>query len=595
MNKLSTRALVLVSILLLMESVFVGSYFFFLMKAEEESVKQKQAKEIISTTNDLMNSLFIAGDNVSKSIFHPGEQSSAQYQTAYNDVSTKLEWLHQHVGDNPSQKELLDQIDAKTKVAMKMLGDTKRIAETQATVVAMQYGIRIRPKFQKHLEGLVQDFIRFLNSEKEIEKASPATMKAHRDYLRCLLIAALSANIVAAIFAALFFVRGITSRLSVVVENSERLLLRQNLHEPLDGNDELAQLDRAFHSMSSSLRGEEELIKASESQIRAMIDQMPLGLAILDSRNRIEYANPSLANMLGLEGSRLVGAAFSEHFAFAAKSVDTSDGAVEATALNSKGKELTVELSFVDVTLLRKLTKIAIVVDVTEKHAIEKMKQAFVAMVSHELRTPLTSVAGFLQLVPMGVYGIVQNEAVVQTKQAEIQVEQLITLINDLLDLEKLEAGKLQLAKARVLLEDIIDGALDAVYNQAELAEAELLFDGCETYLGCDSDRLRQALTKMLSCFLRMCGDTPRIRITADTSVPERVDIVLHCSKLALAPGQLNTLFEPFQPVTERVGGSLGLGFTLARAIANQHGGTCGADTAGGDGTRVWLRVPTTN
>lgn len=130
----------------------------------------------------------------------------------------------------------------------------------------------------------------------------------------------------------------------------------------------------------------------------------------------------------------------------------TTGGVTELLGRKKDGSEIHAEYSVVDVSLGAMSRRLAIVIDVTERHEVEKLRKAFVAMVSHDLRTPLTSVAGFLQLLPMGVYGELAAKAVGEVNLAEGQVEQLIMLINDLLDLEKLEAGKLEMSRAQVVL-----------------------------------------------------------------------------------------------------------------------------------------------
>ncbi|MBI2810965.1 MAG: hypothetical protein HYX67_09075 [Candidatus Melainabacteria bacterium] len=257
--KLSAKALFLVSILLLVEIVFVGSYFVLLRKAEEEASKQEKAKMIIARTNDIINSLFESGLNIQLNVFHKEQADLSKYMRARTEVPNDISWLREQVRSDPSQLKLLDRIDERTTNAMALLEKMKTVSETEAQMVAANYALKLRTKVQKQMEGLVEDLIDFMNIEKKIESESPAIMKHQREYLRGLLIGALLINIFAAVLVAILFLRSITSRLSVVVENSNRLRMRQSLLSPLSGNDEIAQLDRAFHDMSNSLRGEEDL------------------------------------------------------------------------------------------------------------------------------------------------------------------------------------------------------------------------------------------------------------------------------------------------------------------------------------------------
>jgi signal transduction histidine kinase len=600
--KLGFKTLSLVSILLAFELVFAGCYFVLLGRAEEDATKQRKAKEIIARVNDLCESLYVAGDNVSKSVFHPEQSSVARYETAIRAVSVDLASLKELLQSDPEQRQLFERIEPGMSESLALISKMKEIIDREPQVVALRYAIKLRTKMQKRMKPMVQDLILFLNTEKKIESEIPAALKFQRDCLRWLLVGALLVNILAALLVATFFIRSVTSRLGVVVDNSDRLRQRKMLRSPLPGNDEIAQLDRAFHEMSSSLRGEEELVKANELQIRAMIDQMPIGLMIIADQETIEYANPNLDKFLNYQSGELVGSVLSKHFAKTGteprplNDTATVDGITELIAYTSNRNPLNVEFSVVDVSLGTSIRRLAIVVDVTERHAVEKMRQAFVAMVSHELRTPLTSVAGFLQLLPMGVYGSLEPVAVNEAGRAEMQVEQLIMLINDLLDLEKLEAGKLALSKTKVFLEDIIDAALDSVYGLAELQNVEVMFEGCEVNIVADSERLRQAISKMLTCMLKLCPKGGTLNVIVSSGSGNEVTIGLSNPSLSISAEKLQTIFEPFQHLgVPGLSGSLGLGLTLSRAIAVQHGGICGASSAAdGGGTSLWLKLPGT-
>ena len=595
-SKLSIKGLLLVSALLFLELLFVGCHAWLLAKAEAESSKQERAKEIIAQANNLMQSLYEAGDNVAKYTLSHDLACQAKYETAREDVPTRIAWLKEHLVGNPTQLNLLDKIEVNVNSGLSMLADMKHASDTEAQLVAMQHALKLRTKMQAQMQGLVQDLGDFLNIEKKIESASPAAIKYQRDRIRWLLLSGLAVNIIAAVMLAQFFVRSITSRLAIVVDNSDRLRQRRILRAPLAGDDEIALLDKAFHEMSRSLRGEEALVIASEQQVRTIINEMPIGLMILAAEEIIEYANPMLEKLLDYTDGALVGTRLSSHFSTAGlnavSDTDTTSGVVNLVACKRDRSELHVEFSVVDVSLGKLSRRLAIVIDVNEKHEMEKMRQAFVAMVSHELRTPLTSVAGFLQLLPMGVYGQISSPAIEQTSQAEAHVDQLIMLINDLLDLEKLQAGKLKMVRSRIVLEDVIDETVDSVCSLAESLGISVLFEGCQIDVIGDGNRLQQALSKMLTCLLRLCPAGETVSIVVE-GAGKAVTTRLITNSLDIPDDQLQSIFEPFQqldlPTTK---GSLGLGLPLAQAIAVQHGGTCGATKAGNSGTSLWLQIP---
>ncbi len=605
------KGLLVVLLLLAMELLFVGCHVWLLQEAELESRKQETAKEVIARATDMLQSLYDAGDSVAKYLVSHDPEGIRRYEQARQQIPDEINWIKEHIKDDKSQLALLEKIETSVTAGMNTLAEMRAITDKEAQFVAMQYAVKLRAKVQKNMEGLIHDLIDFLNTEKKIESASPKVLQTQRDMIKYLLWAGVALNIVVAFALALLFVRSITSRLTIVEDNSLRLRQRKPLRAPLSGDDEIALLDQAFHKMSHSLRGEEALVQASEEQVQTIIDQMPIGLAIIQTSNtendkneEIEYANPTLEKMLGFKSGAMVGTKVASHFLIPgpkpAPLQDSSliEGIVDLIAAKKDLSQIPVEFSVTDVSLgqlTEQNKQLATVIDVTEKREIEKMKEAFLAMVSHDLRTPLTSVAGFLHMLPMGVYGELNNAIVASTKVAEDEVEHLIALINDLLDLEKLRAGQLDLRMSQFDLEDIIDSSVDALYSLADALIVSVIFEGCEGKIAADQERLQQAITKTLEGLLRLCepGDTINISVTmVVTNLKKAYTIAFNSEKIGLQNTVLAKLFEPFQPIELPSGSiSLGLRLPLAQAIVHSHGGTCGASQHSG-GLSLWLTLP---
>lgn len=503
------------------------------------------------------------------------------------------------------ETKLLKRIEENTSLGMAKLADIKQTADTEPPLVAAQYFLSKKRILHRLMTGIMADLNEFHDREmKKVESTSPAVMKLQRERIKYLLLAGIIFNIISAVMLALYFVRSITSRLAIVLENADRLRQRRTLRAPLTGDDEIALLDSAFHDMSQSLRGEENLILASQDQLRAIVDQMPIGLVIItesDKEDLIEYANPTLEKLLVYESGALAGSPLSRHFsALGAKNAaapvhDTStmEGLVPLVAYKKDRSELAVEFSVSDASLGNLYRRLATIIDVSEKQALEKIKQAFVAMISHELRTPLTSVSGFLQILPMGAYGQIPPPAVSAAAVAETHVDQLIALINDLLDLEKLEAGKLELIKTTVVLEDVLDAAAGAVCDLAQTVNAQVIFEGCQAQIAGDPSRLEQALTKVLTFIMNLCPSGETINIGVSATGGKAVTVTFSTKLLKLTADQLSTIFEPFQQFElSSARGSMGLALPLVRAIILAHGGTCGADLGAAGGIAIGLQIP---
>ncbi len=234
--------------------------------------------------------------------------------------------------------------------------------------------------------------------------------------------------------------------------------------------------------------------------------------------------------------------------------------------------------------------------DITDRKAVERMKTEFVSMVSHELRTPLTSIRGALGLIAGGVAGPLSAQAGAMVEIALKNSERLIRLINDILDIEKIESGKMSFNFKPLGLPQLITGAIDA--NRAFAAElgvsllaAEPL---AEVWVLGDADRITQVLTNLISNAAKFSpqGETVVIAL-------ERRGSQAWVQVTDRGPGIPDEfrerIFQRFAQAdssnTRRQGGT-GLGLSISRAIVERHGGQIGFEAAPGGGTSFFVTLP---
>lgn len=609
-SSLSLRAkgFLVIALLLVFELLFVGCHAALLVAAERESVRQQNAKEIVATAGTLLQDFYDAGDNLAKYSLKKDQDALGVYQAKCSALLRNSHWIKEQLKSGSKQYQLFEKIENNLTANLKMFAQMRQLSETDSELAVAQFGLKLKTKMRLELLTLSGDLVEFLNAEKQIESASPVAIKLQRERTSWLLGGGMVLNVVVAFLLVRWFLRSITSRLEIVQDNAERLRQRKSLRVPIAGEDEIASIDEAFHEMSHSLQGQEKLLRASTDQIQNIIEQMPIGLVVVAESARvesihvesakIEYANPALERMLDYKAGELKGTSLGSSFTTAGirpePLTDTAliDGTIELLAQKKSGSKLPVEFSVSDVSYDSMSRQLGTVIDISAKHEIEKMKEAFVAMVSHDLRTPLTSVSGFLHMLPLGIYGQFSPAVVAETTMAEKQVEELITLINDLLDLEKLKAGQLEMRSANANLEDLLDSAIESCSELAEESGVTVLFEGCQTPMMvlADGDRLKQAMSKFFVSAIRLST-----RNTINVSVvAENLDrghkvarIALHISGVQISEQQIESLFEPFQAGSL----NLGLALPLAKALLHSFAGQCGASDED-QGLVLWLQLP---
>jgi PAS domain S-box-containing protein len=234
--------------------------------------------------------------------------------------------------------------------------------------------------------------------------------------------------------------------------------------------------------------------------------------------------------------------------------------------------------------------------DVTPLLALEQMKTDFVATVSHELRTPLTSVRGALQLV-------LADEAITDPDQRQLltialnNAERLIRIVNDILDISKIESGRLPLDKRPCRVEELLRVAQQSVAPIAAATdvrlEPELAPDLHTVFV--DFDRIVQALVNLLSNAVKFAPAGSAIHVRGANREDGMVGIAIQDVGAGISAEDQEQLFQRFQQVdssaSRRVGGT-GLGLAITKALVEQHGGSIGVQSDVGAGSTFTIVLP---
>lgn len=224
-----------------------------------------------------------------------------------------------------------------------------------------------------------------------------------------------------------------------------------------------------------------------------------------------------------------------------------------------------------------------------------RLKQEFVAMISHDLRTPLTSVKGFLHLLSADGYGTVPQKVKDRTQLAERNVARLISLIDDLLAVEKLEAGKLDITPELIPLSPVISRSLDAVRVFSEEHGVSLTAESVETSVFADGDRIVQVLVNLLSNAIKFSPRDSTVAVSIQEQ-PDWAEIRVTDSGCGIPSDHLEAVFDRFKQVRssdDRKKGGTGLGLAICKSIVEQHGGTIYVTSQEGKGSTFCFRIPT--
>ena len=271
---------------------------------------------------------------------------------------------------------------------------------------------------------------------------------------------------------------------------------------------------------------------------------------------------------------------------------------LELPGLRSDGGVFPAEITLIRVTAEGPPRFSAYVRDISERREVERMKSEFVSTVSHELRTPLTSIRGSLGLMEGGVLGELPAPVQDMVRIARSNTERLIRLINDILDLEKIESGKLELRVANVEVSELVEATFSGLRGMADGAKVELRGEvfGVGQVRG-DKDRLVQVLTNLVSNAIKFSSAYSVVELQAvkDTQGQVRLSVVDQGPGIpADKRGRLFGKFQQLDSSDTRSKGGTGLGLAISQAIVEQHGGHIEVLSEPGQGATFTFCMPST-
>ncbi|MDI1239267.1 MAG: response regulator [Polaromonas sp.] len=354
----------------------------------------------------------------------------------------------------------------------------------------------------------------------------------------------------------------------------------------------------------------EKAARDANAQLREITDTVPAWITYVDAEERFRFHNQAYEKAFGLTYAQINGKTLREvtgdklYEAVRPRIEEVMSGypvVYERSQKNPEGDLRDYLVHYFprygeDAEEGRVVGFYSLVNDVTELKRLDRAKSEFVSTVSHELRTPLTSIRGSLGLIAGGVAGQLPDGVRKLVEIAKNNCERLIRLINDILDIEKIESGKMQLDLRVLLLKPLLEQALAANEGFGTAKNVQLrLFCPDETLqVYADSDRLTQVVTNLLSNAMKFSppDETVDVHVT-------RAGLGVRVEVRDRGPGIPDEfrkrIFQKFSQAdssdTRQTSGT-GLGLNISKAIIERLGGSIGFDSEAGAGTTFFLELP---
>ncbi len=380
------------------------------------------------------------------------------------------------------------------------------------------------------------------------------------------------------------------SRVLGVLEFYSRFRLRED-------REAMAAVETAAASLGQLLARSLESGRADElsRQQEILLDSVIDGICGLDRNGRVSFANASASRLLGLPVEVLIGKsvheilhgyapedrACDEDCPLRRPSAAPGSASGEDNIYRSDGTFFPAEYV---VTPIRGhgrfLGSVLTFRDISQRYALDQLKDEFISTVSHELRTPLTSIRGALGLLSSGMLGETNEKATNLLRIALTNSDRLVRLINDILDLERIQSGREPLNFKPVQLAGIVTQAIDDMQPMADAAGVKLIHDATQVDISADPDRLLQVITNLLSNAVKFSPPNSPVSVMLRPGVTGVILSVIDHGR-GIPTDKLETIFGRFQQVDasdSRQKGGTGLGLAICRTIVMQHSGRIWAE-----------------
>ena len=411
---------------------------------------------------------------------------------------------------------------------------------------------------------------------------------------------------------------GVVSGMSVVIRTPEGpfgVLSAHTRHPRVFTAYEITFLQAMANILATAIQRQrtEDALRTSERQFRAVFDNTLAAIFSVDDTRCFTKANPAACVLLGLPCTQIIGLRIDDVIAwntapllvpawerflangrmageFAVKRRDGASRTIqlEATANVLPGQHL---FSMIDMTERKRAEEYRSAQEKAE--AANAAKNAFLSHMSHELRTPLNAILGFSQLLELGQLHATDRESVRYIVNAG---RHLLTLINDVLDMARIEAGQLSIALEPVMLADLLAGCVELLapaMNQRGLHLTLQTAASSGHAVLTDRQRLKQVVLNLLSNAVKYNRPGGSIQVECRRA-PGGMQVRIRDSGFGIAPEQIARLFTAFDRLGAETGTveGTGLGLVIAKQLIEAMGGRIGVESMPGTGSTFWLELP---
>ena len=368
---------------------------------------------------------------------------------------------------------------------------------------------------------------------------------------------------------------------------------------------EIIEACASLASVAITRKQSEAALHDSEAQLRLITDTLPVLVSYVDSQQRYQFVNKTYEDWYRRPRTQIIGNHIKETIGEVnyQKIQQHIESALRGNTLTFENEVILEDgqLRYFNATYIPDLDRAgevkgftALIDDISDRKATERMKNEFISVVSHELRTPLTSIYGALKLLATNPESELSDEDSTMLDIAVSNTDRLIRLVNDILDLERIESGRVKILPQTCDAADLIHQAIEVMQPMANSQRVTLVTEPISIPLLADGDHIHQTLTNLLSNAIKFSDPDSSVWVTVENREREVLFKVSDRGR-GIPSDKLELIFERFQQVDasdSRDKGGTGLGLTICYKIVEEHGGRIWAESKLGEGSKFYFTLP---
>jgi signal transduction histidine kinase len=487
---------------------------------------------------------------------------SERFMETREHAMDQLHTLKAALKDEPENLAVIDTIEAHAKQATQMVMGSEKSGDNYGRLSSLD---EIAFQIQKDTVALSD----LVQKEEALVGRLTEDLKTQGMFYQFTLYGGSLFQVLTLGAAIAFFGYDITRRIRVMQENSVLLAMRKPLSRELGGTDELSQLDRVFHKMAAELDEAAQVENVLTENVRAVF-------CTLDAKLVFSATNSASLHVFGsgpeeLIGTRLASLLPATELELLLPKFERSKTGIappfELQIIKSDGAPT--DTLWAIHWSKAESAYVCVVHDNSERKASQRLRERLLAMVTDDLKRPLSKVGGFLKSLQQGEFGALEGRGETLVVTADGATSQMLTLVNDLLDIEQLEGGTLRVNCEKLEIEKLFSQAVQSATAVAKRAGIELeSFAGGQQIIA-DRDRMMQILINLISNSVKFSPKGSKISLEAHAA-DDSVEVKVIDRGRGIPPEAVPFIFERFRQ-TERADATVkkgvGLGLSITKAL----------------------------